>query len=93
AYVDFNLNCMFTPYIGAGIGYANIDIQVKHNDSDLHFSVSKHRNEFAYQGIVGVSAEICANTDCFVEYRYFDCTGKNKNAHIQNALVGLRRSF
>ncbi|MGE3624207.1 MAG: OmpA family protein [Bdellovibrionales bacterium] len=68
-YYDFRTGTRWTPYVGAGIGLAAIDVD--HigtltnggaiNDSSL---------EFAYQGIAGVAYEVADHWSATADYRY-----------------------
>ena len=70
-YYDFRNSTPFTPYIGAGIGVARINIDANTvavlggtgvNDSDV---------VFAYQGVVGLSYAIDDQLSVFGDYHYF----------------------
>ena len=99
---DFNMNSMFTPYVGLGLGVATVTADrigalangSAFDDTDMHF---------AYQGIVGVSAQMDANWALTADYRYvasldpkFDtrtgASGTMENAS-HNLIVGMRYSF
>lgn len=67
AFVDFVNDTQFTPYIGAGIGWANVETSVPalgFDDSD---------DVFAYQGRLGVSYEptTMPNVAFSLGYRFF----------------------
>lgn len=60
AYVDFNLGpAWFKPYIGAGIGYG-----------DVEFSGRSDDDGFAYAGYAGLSFDVSPRTELDVGYRY-----------------------
>ena len=64
---DINLKSKFVPYIGAGIGFANIDADTGVGP----FSVDDSDNVFAWQGILGAAYHLQDQLDLFVDYRYF----------------------
>lgn len=64
AYFDFKNDTRFTPYLGAGAGWA-------WNKLDAP-GVSESESNFAYQGIAGVSYSIDNNWALTADYRYVD---------------------
>lgn len=98
---DFNIGSKFSPYIGGGVGYAQVDYDGvapvgagRINDDD---------NVFAYQGIAGVSYWLNNSVELAAEYRYFATQDPDfrtsagvpvegeYNGHA--ALIGLRYNF
>jgi len=88
-----------SPYVGIGIGYANID-----SDFDSLSGISvDNAGAFAFQPIAGVSLEMLERKFLYFEYRYFSTTdlgvsvfdtafeGVNYQAH--NLFMGLRFEF
>jgi opacity protein-like surface antigen len=71
-YYDFKNRSAFTPYISAGLGFA----QVEFNDLDisgLGFSGSSDEDTvFAYQIGIGVGYAVTEKVTIDVKYRYFD---------------------
>jgi opacity protein-like surface antigen len=65
AYWDIETNTRFTPYIGAGIGAAWVDIDTAGGDDSW---------EFAYQGMAGANFDVAPNWTVGAEYRYFATT-------------------
>ena len=100
AFYDFSTNTMVSPYIGAGIGpdfinVKNVGIPGAFLDGDTV--------KAAYQGIVGLTAQINENWAVTADYRYiasFDpkvnytggTKGRMENAS-QNFILGVRYSF
>lgn len=89
-YHDFDLDCLVTPYIGGGIGYA-------HNRftpvSTRNVDVTAKKNELAYQGIAGVSyrlPELSSKASVGIEYRYFATKHHIKDHSVA---VNLKRYF
>lgn len=86
-YYDLHFDFPIVPYVGVGIGMAQIDI-----DSVTIGGVntqSDKATEFAYQGIVGLSYRFADDFVATVDYRYFGTAGDNENATMTLA-AGLR---
>lgn len=70
-YFDFINESAFTPYISAGLGYAQIDL----NDFNIPGSgdpdINKDDTVFAYQLGVGVGYAVTENVTIDAKYRYF----------------------
>ena len=88
-----------SPYIGIGIGYANVD-----PDLDPLSGISvDNAGAFAYQPIAGVSLELLERQFCYFEYRYFATTDlgvsdnntalDDVNYDAHNLFFGLRAEF
>ncbi len=67
-YFDFNTGTEFTPYVGAGIGYARL----KNTLSDTEYSISKSSNNFAWNIGAGVSYAVNRDVDIDLSYRFAD---------------------
>ncbi len=67
-FYDLQTGTKWTPYIGAGIGFASLHLPTSSNAGNT----SSSDNEFAYQGMVGVgySPDSIPNTQWSVGYRY-----------------------
>jgi len=90
-YYDFRPKETICPFIGAGIGYANVE-------GDIDELGSEDDNVFAYQVAVGVAFAINPQTKIDVQYRYFDTDdGDFDNLEVEygthNAMLGVRYSF
>ncbi|MEQ8195971.1 MAG: OmpA family protein, partial [Rhodospirillales bacterium] len=100
-YYDFKNKTKWTPYLGIGIGGANISADAVSpisgsalDDSDL---------VFAYQGMAGLTYEVNERLNLFADYRYFrtadpDFTLQNSTAveseyADHRIMVGLRWFF
>lgn len=98
---DFDVDSMFTPYVGAGIGpdfvniknYGNGGYGFLHGDTIVA----------AYQGIAGVAAQLDRNWAVTADYRYISSwdpkvnytgggKGRTENAS-HNVILGVRYSF
>lgn len=66
-YYDFANSSSFTPYIGAGLGYQQVDVTF--NPSGVPI-VDDSNSGFAYQAMVGATFEISNNMDIFAQYTY-----------------------
>lgn len=101
-FYDFDLpNTKLKPYIGGGIGFARVEANdVRANNVSL---VNDSDVVFAYQLGGGVSYPLTAQTDAFVDYRYFatedpSFTASNggivkSDLETHNVSVGLRYKF
>lgn len=67
---DINTGTAFTPYIGAGIGFARLWADDIRDGADI-VRVDDSDNVLAYQGIVGVSYAATENLNLTLDYRYF----------------------
>lgn len=100
---DLSLPGGFTPYIGGGVGGAQVKIGGKLNSIKLY---EKNQFVFAWQIGAGASVPVTDDLKLFVDYRYFAADGANLriepgfkgsivkadfNSH--NVLVGLRLSL
>lgn len=90
-YYDFMPSEAVSPFIGAGIGFANVE-------SDLDYYGSDDDGVFAYQFAAGVGLALNPNMKVDVQYRYFatedpDIYGLEYEYVTHNVLVGLRTSF
>ena len=91
AYYDFSTESSFSPYIGAGLGYANIE-------GDLDDFGDEDDNVFAYQLILGGSFPSSETLSIDLQYRYFatedpEFDGLDSEYSSHNILIGLRNSF
>lgn len=100
-YYDFPGMGRFTPYLGAGVGLANLDLGSvspvdgsRLDDSDW---------VYAYQGIAGIGYQLTNNVGLFADYRYLDTSEGNFKTAAgrelgtdyteQRVMVGLRWFF
>lgn len=100
-YYDFDIESAFTPYVGGGIGIANVSI----NDlAVLGIPLADDDDTvFAYQFGAGVGYEISPTLTLTADYRYFatadgeftDAGGFLFDAEYSNStfLVGARATF
>ncbi len=102
AYYDFKTGTPFTPYIGAGLGYAQVSIK----DLDVPgFGVIADDDDmvFAYQLIAGVGYSVSKAVTLDLTYKYFATADPEFNFTTSipfdseysshNVMVGLRYNF
>ena len=65
---DIPTSSKITPYIGVGVGYATRDIDVNCGPG---CGTNADDNGFAYQGILGLTADVAERVQFFTDYRYF----------------------
>lgn len=90
AYYDFATSSSFSPFIGGGIGFANVEV----NDT----ATTEDDTVFAYQLAAGVGFAINEKLTLDLQYRYFatsdlELTGVTFEYATQNLMAGLRYSF
>ena len=91
-YYDFVNNSAFTPFISAGIGYANVSI----NSNDL--DADDDDNVFAYQVGAGIAYAVTDSVTVDVKYRYYGAAdagfdGADVEIASHNILAGVRIRF
>ncbi len=88
---DFDLGSRFVPYVGAGVGAVNVDVDAGGFDDNAW--------AFGYQGIAGVSYALTDRMDAFADYRYMATEGLDLQSggmqsddeyRSHTVLVGLR---
>ncbi len=71
AYFDFNTGSNWTPYVGAGIGYARLKNTLGYTGNE-GYSISKSKGNFAWNVSVGTTYAIDKNLALDVSYRFAD---------------------
>ena len=94
AYYDIGTGTMVKPYVGAGLGLA--DIKVKYQDATDLFSISK--TKFAWNLNAGVGFEVAENVTVDVGYRYLQVEEAKKEllkikTRANEISVGVRFDF
>ncbi len=88
-YYDFKNASLFTPYVGAGVGYGKVRYS-----SDVAGVNSTSEDTMAYQGIAGVGYELNPCWTLTGEYRYVGTTkAADTRYQSHSALAGVRYSF
>ena len=90
-FVDFMPNEFFSPFVGFGLGFANVE-------GDIDGFGSEDDDVFAYQVAVGGTYAANKQVSLDVQYRYFatedpDFEGLESEYQSHNVLVGLRFNF
>ena len=82
AYWDINTGTKFVPYVGAGVGYANIREKAYVSNQYDTQTAKDHEDNLAWQVSAGVSYEITADLDTELGWRYTDY-GDIKNSETR----------
>ena len=90
-FFDFMPKATVSPFIGAGIGFANVE-------GDLDDFGDDDDNVFAYQAAAGIAFSLNQQTKLDVQYRYFATDdpklgGTDFEYASHNAMLGVRVSF
>ena len=83
AYLDFANDTMFTPYVGAGVGYGWV------NGSGL----ARDRDGLALGLAAGVGIDLTTNLTVDVGYRFRDIMTSGADTKEHQAMLGLRFKF
>lgn len=91
---DFQPEEAFSPFIGAGIGMAQVDVELEADGE----SVSDDDTVFAYQAAVGVAYAISETVKLDAQYRFFATAdpsfgGIDGEYYSSNFLIGARANF
>ena len=90
-FYGLNNNSRFTPFVGAGLGLANIE-------ADMGQGEEEDDTVFAYQLAAGASMAVTENLDIDLQYRYFatedpDFDGLEAEYDSHNLMFGLTFYF
>ena len=103
-YYDFDTQTKITPYVGAGLGFARVDVKdyAGGGNNDV---ADGDETVFAYQVIAGLEYPVTARTSVTGEYRYFATTdvdidtnlggaqGSDVNYDNHSILLGVKHNF
>ncbi|MGN1078717.1 MAG: outer membrane protein [Alphaproteobacteria bacterium] len=101
AYYDFANDSIFTPYVGAGVGYTRMSIKFFNADTSTPGDMSamtEAKTNFSYAANVGVGIKIDTKTTLDIGYRYLNAghfkfgTEKMKT-HANEVSLGIRYDF
>ena len=104
AYYDFANDSIFTPYVGAGVGYTRMSAKFFDFDVDTlpgtmeMSATTEAKTNFSYAANVGVGIKIDTKTTLDIGYRYLNAghfkvdTGKMKT-HANEVSLGIRYDF
>lgn len=95
AYYDFANDSIFTPYVGAGVGYTRMS--AKFFDSD-EGAMTEAKTNFSYAANVGVGIKIDTKTTLDIGYRYlnaghFKVDTEKMKTHANEVSLGIRYDF
>lgn len=90
-FYDFMPGNTFTPFVGAGIGFANVE-------GDIDGFGSEDDNVFAYQVAAGMAFAVNRSMNIDLQYRFFgtedpDFDGLEAEYTTHNLMIGFRQSF
>lgn len=71
-YYDFDLDSDWTPYVGAGIGYARVKASNSFSSAGEMDSFSKSSGNFAWNLTAGISYDVTEDFSLDASYRYMD---------------------
>ncbi|MFO7606659.1 MAG: outer membrane beta-barrel protein [Desulfurivibrionaceae bacterium] len=97
-FVDFNYGAAVTPFVGAGIGVANVEYELD-SITGIPLNVSDDDTVFAYQAALGVAFSISETAKIDLSYRYFatadpEFDGNNEIEYAtSNIMAGFRVNF
>lgn len=88
-YYDFRTGTNWVPYIGGGVGYANVE---------LDSGVAEDDDVFAYQAGLGIAYEMSPNFAVSLDYRFFgteepEFLGAKYDYLNSSIMAGLRYTF
>lgn len=90
-FYDFITGSTLTPFIGGGLGYANVE-------GDIEDLGSEDDNVFAYQVAGGLAYDLNQDMKIDLQYRFFgtddpDFDGLEAEYTTHNLMIGFRHSF
>ncbi|ABS78368.1 porin family protein [Coxiella burnetii] len=77
-YYDFNFNAPLVPFVGVGVGW----VHAWRTNNGVLLNRGTDNNEFAYQGIAGVSFRVSPRVTLGVDYRYLGWTDGNGSQNL-----------
>ena len=93
-YYDFMPQAIWTPYLGVGLGAANLNTRVSVFEpiSGISARVHDDSTRFAYQGIAGASWKVASHTKASLDYRYLSTARAVFNGNDSLGDTGQLRS-
>ena len=88
---DLDFGSPFTPYIGGGIGFADVDHDIAGSNTlgaptaPLSIAYGPSTRSFAYQGIAGIAYELAEGLKLDLSYRFFSTLKDNFSGTINGA--------
>ncbi len=86
---DFNSGTRYTPYIGGGVGFADVDHDIIGANGPIAIGYGANNRSFAYQGIVGVAVDLADSLALDLSYRYFGTTKENITGTLNGAPASI----
>lgn len=71
-YYDFDTGTEWTPYVGAGLGYARVKAENSATYAGQSMSLSKSSNNFVWNFTAGITYDVTENFSVDASYRYTD---------------------
>ena len=98
AYYDFANDSIFTPYVGAGVGYTRMSAKFFNADPSDMFAMTEAKTNFSYAANVGVGIKIDTKTTLDIGYRYlnaghFKFDSEKMKTHANEVSLGIRYDF
>ena len=93
AYWDINTGTKIVPYIGAGIGYANIREKAYVSNQYDTQTAKDHKDNLAWQLSAGVSYEVTHDLDAELGWRYTDYGTIKENALQAGYQSNMKRDY
>ena len=101
AYYDFANDSIFTPYVGAGVGYTRMSAKFFNADISTPPDMSamtEAKTNFSYAANVGVGIKIDTKTTLDIGYRYlnaghFKVDTEKMKTHANEVSLGIRYDF
>lgn len=87
ALYEIPANLMVIPYVGGGVGYANVHSHVGVTEGDIEVSASGNTSGFAYQGIAGFECPLNCQLSLDTKYRYQKANNINATQSVEVGLV------
>lgn len=92
ALIDFNAQSSFSPYIGAGLGFADVSAD-GFGVSAIQDVLDDGETVLAYQLIAGAGYDVSPNTELFLEYRYFATDDPSVTTSVATGAVETDLSY
>ena len=96
---DFDMGSRFTPYIGGGIGFADVDNDIIGSNAagvpvaPLTIAYGTNSRTFAYQGIAGVAVDLAESLALDLSYRYFGTTKENVVGTVNGSPASIAAGY
>ncbi len=97
-YIDIPTNSAVKPYIGAGVGFTNVEYELEYEVNGFHETDKVSSTEFSYNFAAGIGIEMNKQVTWDIGYRYTDYGSFKKNnvdfdTSASEVVVGVRYLF